>query len=169
MSEQARLQRWREAAALHGERVNLAMNAGKQRLGVHRLTWTTLFAAFLVVWRVPQIGALIPFPPHSNTEAALSAIAALTGNHKARQSQADHWHNCRTGGLARLTAKKSFLAADGISGRTSATTILPSVTFSMPHYAFDLGSMESDILQRMIVERLQLRHRQPCLPLLAHP
>src|SRR5436190_16185444 len=73
-----RLMRFKDAAALHGQRVNHVMSAGTRQLSIHRLTWVTLGAAIVVVSQVPQISALIPFPPHSKTELALTLIAVLT-------------------------------------------------------------------------------------------
>lgn len=69
--------RFKDAAAVHGRRVNTMMSAGTRQLAIHRLTWFTLGTAVLVVWQVPQIGALIPFPPRSETELALTSFAAL--------------------------------------------------------------------------------------------
>jgi hypothetical protein len=73
-----RLTRFKDAAAVHGRRMNHMMSAGTQRLAIHRLTWATLAAAVVVVWQVPQIGALIPFAPHSKGELALTLVAAIT-------------------------------------------------------------------------------------------
>src|SRR4051812_24658500 len=73
-----RLMRLQAAAVVHGQRVNHMMSAGTQRLAIHRLTWATLAAAVVVVSQVPQIGALIPFPPRSKTELALTLVAAFT-------------------------------------------------------------------------------------------
>jgi hypothetical protein len=88
-------------------------------------------------------------------------------NHNARQSHADRWRNSRTVGGGGLIEKERLFEADGISG--SPTGILPSVTVIIPQNTFDLASMDADILQDMIVERLQPVDRQPFAALAAHP
>jgi hypothetical protein len=76
----------------------------------------------------------------------------LAMNHKAKQSHTDRRRDRRTAAVACLEAKGGDFESAGISGRALPTAILPIVTIGARRNALDLGSMNSDVLQHMIVE-----------------
>jgi hypothetical protein len=79
------------------------------------------------------------------------ARVPLGMNHNARQSHVDRRRDCRTVGAVRLVAKKRVFEADAISRPPRGTAILPSVKVAILCSAFDLGSVDSDVLQCSIV------------------
>jgi hypothetical protein len=93
----------------------------------------------------------------------------LAMNHNAKPSHTDRRRHRRTVGIACPAAKRGHFETAGISGPALPTAILPIVTTGVPHDAFDLGSMDSNVFQRSVVECLQHRDLDPYLPLVPQP
>jgi hypothetical protein len=62
-----------------------------------------------------------------------------------------------------------MLEPDGIDEPACATTMLPPATVTMPRNAFYLASIDADVLQDVIVERLQSGDGRPYPPRATQP
>jgi hypothetical protein len=104
----------------------------------------------------PKVGVAVALrhrPPFGGREARCAA-------RRVDQPRSANDLSCR----ACPVGKQRVFETDSMGRFAWATTILPFATVTMPPNTFCLASIDSDILQDVIVERLQSGDRRPYSP-----